>query len=230
MSVSKMSGISKTKMSESGVSKTMMSKTGVSKTMMSKSGVSKMSKTMSSISKMSKTVSGVSKMSKTMSGVSNMVDSTAGGEGDCSFGFMGDGGKGGVEPGNLVGGSAQISVASSAGLVSSDGYGHGGFVVVESVDITLLPLFDGFGGGSDNMVSEESVVSQTVSVSKTVMGITNVAKAVSESVSISKMSKTMMGVSAVVGVHSNGVDGVDSVGEVRSMGGCHGGEGQAQEN
>jgi hypothetical protein len=158
-----------------------------------------------------------------------MVDSTAGGEGNGSFGFMGDGGKGRVKSGNLVGGSAQISVASSAGLVSSDGYGHGGFVVVESVDITLLPLFNSFGGGGDNVVSEESMVSQTVSVSKTVMGVSNVSKTVSESVSVSKMSKTMMGVS-VVGVHSNGVDGVDSVGEARSMGGCHGGEGQAQEN
>jgi len=220
------SGVSVSKMFKSGVSKMSQTMTGISKMSKAVTGVSKMSKAVTSVSK---TMTSVSKMSKTMMGVSDMMDSASGGEGDFTFGFVGDGGVGGDKSGNCMDGSTESSVAASVGNVSSDGYRHGGFMMVESMDITLLPLFNSFGGGGNNVVSEESLMSQAVSVSKTVMGESNVAEPVPESVTISKMSKAMIGVS-VVGVHSNGVHGVDSVGEVGTMGGCHGGEGQAQEN
>ena len=122
--------------------------------------------------------------------------------------------RGGDESGHRVGGSAQISVAPSVGNISSDSHGGGNVV-----DITLLPLLSCFGGSGHNVVSK----AKTVSVSKVSQ---------TKTISISKVSESVMGYNSMVGI-SQGVHGVDSIGEVGTMaieGGRHRDEEKAQEN
>jgi hypothetical protein len=182
---------------------------------------------MASISKVSKTK--MTSVSKTViTSISNMVDSGdsmvdngdnrdsgTSGEGHSTVVFLSYGGEGRESSGNLVGGSAQISVATSVGNISSNGDGGGNVV-----DITLLPLLSGFSGGSGH-----NVVSQTKTISVSKVSQT-------KTISVSKVSESVMGYDSMVGI-SHGVNGVDSIGEVGTMavkGGGHRGEEKAQED
>merc|ERR1712083_729676 len=180
---------------------------------------------MASISSISESMVGKTSISESVVGntsISDMVDSGTGGQGCSTVVILSNGGESRHKSGNLVNGSAQISIATGIGNISSDSDGDRGSMVVESMDITLLPLFSGFSGSGHSVESE----TKTISVSKVSQ---------TKTISISKVSESVMGYDSMVGVSvmgvSNRVHGADSIGEVGTMtieGAGYGGEEQTQ--